>query len=231
MPSARLATTFGSEGDALTRRFRTAAGFVAAVSIVAFCAIQSWRDGCGWPAVVVEHGPLPEVDLAVAETWKVVDRFPSGMTHYPSMGKSRFDPDWVMFHVHQRPGVLLMKLEPWLSEMVWRSLPEQGESAAFCTGDRGFHRLNRIVGLERIRTYGSDSFRNTFAIAFDPEMDVEEAGRKYESLEGVVYAEDDGYFALERQWTEQDAQAELRLPTVDLRLPTVEEILETGGSR
>ena len=194
---------------------------------MAFCAVQSWRDGCVWPAVVVEHGPLPEVDLDVAKTWKVVDSFPSGMTHHQSREKSRFGPDWVMFHVHQRPGVLLMKLEPWLSEMVWRSLPEQGESAAFCTGDRGFDRLNRIVGLERIRTYGSDSFRNTFAIAFDPEMDVEEAGRKYESLEGVVYAEDDGYFRLERQWTEQDEQD----AQAELRIPTLEEILETGGSR
>ena len=210
----------------MTRRSRMGAAPVAVACIVAACAVQSCRsDGCQgfWPAVIVEHGPRPEYDLDVAKTWKVVDRFPSGMTHEPSED-SVFDPDWVMFHVHQPPGVLLMKLHPWLSELVWRNLPAPGKSGAFCTGDRGFDRLNRTVGIRRISTYDSDIFKNNFMISFDPEVDAEEASSKYESLDGVVYAEPDGYLRLE------DRRTGVRLPT-DPTLDEVRRFLEADRSR
>ena len=189
--------------------------------VVAACAVESRRAGCRRfrSPVVVEHGPLPDVDLEVARTWKVTGSFPSGDTHGSSEESLR-GPDWVMFRVHQQPGVLLMGLEPWLSGLVWRRLPEPGESRVFCTGDRGFDRLNRAVGLTRVRTYSvpeNSVLKNMFTITFDPEMDPAEAASKYESLEGVVYAEPNGYFLMERRRSAPKAPAGLRLPPEEER--------------
>ena len=182
---------------------------MAAACIAAACVVvQTWRgDGCAGfrPAVVVEHGPLPEVDLEVARTWKVIGSFPSGETH-ESSEESLLGTDFVMFRAHQQPGVLLVGLEPWLSELVWRGLPELGESGVFCTGDWGFDRLNDAVGLTRVRTYSV--IKNIFAIAFDPKMDPGDVASKYESLDGVVYAEPNLYFRLDRR------RSRVRLPPV-----------------
>ena len=154
-------------------------------------------DACGDKAPVVTRGTLEltsEADpvILARRILEIPDSSGDGLieeiervlgmirSRWPEMAEVNARPIWV-------PGRLILSLEPSLFEAVSVSLPEEGASAPFCTGQPEFDALNAAVGLHAVEVLPFE-YTRVIVIGFDPHEHVYSAGASYEKIEGVIYA-------------------------------------------
>ncbi len=94
----------------------------------------------------------------------------------------------IAVRLDQRPGVLLLGLEPALFKAVSGPPGGDGGSATLQTGHAEFDALNARLGLSAVRPFSSTG---VVAMYFDERLNVLAASAAYSMIEGVEYAESD----------------------------------------